>query len=73
MISILFKEFLRVLGGFWLARIQVFAARPDDKVIGMGGTIVKLVIEGHEVQVVIFRRGDEERKSNRSPIRGSIS
>ncbi|MFB0559755.1 MAG: PIG-L deacetylase family protein [Candidatus Lokiarchaeia archaeon] len=50
---------MRDLGGFWLARIQVFAAHPDDGVIGMGGTITKLIREGHEVQVVIFTRGDE--------------
>nr|MDO8082609.1 PIG-L family deacetylase [Candidatus Freyarchaeota archaeon] len=42
-----------------MSRILVFGAHPDDEVIGMGGTIAKLVREGHEVRIVVFTRGDE--------------
>ncbi len=38
-------------------RVLVFAAHPDDELIGVGGTIARLSREGNEVLVVIFSRG----------------
>lgn len=44
--------------------ILVIAAHPDDEVIGMGGTIAKKAIEGHDIFVVIFATGIAARYSN---------
>jgi len=38
-------------------RILVFAAHPDDELIGVGGTIAKLHQGGATVKVVIYSRG----------------
>jgi len=37
--------------------ILVIAAHPDDEVLGMGGTIAKLVREGHNVFLVVLSDG----------------
>ena len=38
--------------------IMVFAAHPDDEVIGAGGTIAKYAREGRQVVSVIFSYGE---------------
>jgi len=38
-------------------RILVFAAHPDDELIGVGGTIAKLHEKGATVKVIIYSRG----------------
>lgn len=38
-------------------RIVVFSPHPDDDVIGMGGTLIRLVDHGHEVRVVHMTSG----------------
>ncbi len=38
-------------------RVLVIAAHPDDEVLGMGGTIVKLVKDGNTVDVLIVTDG----------------
>ncbi|MFA4887817.1 MAG: PIG-L family deacetylase, partial [Candidatus Nanoarchaeia archaeon] len=37
--------------------ILVFAAHPDDEIIGVGGTIAKYAQEGKDVIVTIFSDG----------------
>ena len=39
-------------------RALVVAAHPDDEVLGVGGTIARLVDEGNEVTVAIVTRGE---------------
>lgn len=43
-----------------MKRVLVLAPHPDDEVLGVGGTMARLVDEGHEVYVAIVTRGDEE-------------
>ena len=38
--------------------ILVFAAHPDDEVLGCGGTIAKCSREGRKVVTVIFSHGE---------------
>ncbi|MCD6208996.1 MAG: PIG-L family deacetylase [Thermoproteales archaeon] len=38
-------------------RVLVFAAHPDDELIGVGGTIAKLHEKGANVRVIIYSRG----------------
>ncbi len=40
-------------------KVLILAAHPDDPVGMMGGTMVKLVNEGHKVNVFAFGNGDE--------------
>lgn len=40
-----------------MKKILVVAAHPDDEVYGMGGTMVKLAAQGHEVHVLIVTDG----------------
>lgn len=40
-----------------MKKVLVIAAHPDDEVLGMGGTIVKLTSEGNEVNVLIVTDG----------------
>lgn len=39
-------------------RVLVFAAHPDDEIIGCGGTIARLTAEGKQVYVVTFCAGE---------------
>jgi len=41
-----------------MARIIVFGPHPDDQELGMGGTILRLVDEGHEVLLVDMTDGE---------------
>ena len=47
------------MSGLMWKKILVFAAHPDDDVIGVGGTIARLAKEGAHVAVVIFTNGSE--------------
>ena len=38
-------------------KVLVFAAHPDDELIGVGGTIAKLHNEGANIKVIIYSRG----------------
>lgn len=40
-----------------MKKILVIAAHPDDEVLGMGGTILKLSMQGNEVHVLIVTDG----------------
>jgi bacillithiol biosynthesis deacetylase BshB1 len=41
-----------------MASILVFGPHPDDQELGMGGTIVKLVRQGHQVHLVDMTNGE---------------
>jgi bacillithiol biosynthesis deacetylase BshB1 len=41
-----------------MASILVFAPHPDDAELGMGGTIVKLIAQGHKVHIVDMTNGE---------------
>lgn len=43
--------------------VLVIAAHPDDEVLGMGGTLAKLVEDGHKVHIVFFTDGVSARGS----------
>jgi LmbE family N-acetylglucosaminyl deacetylase len=40
-----------------MSRVLVFAAHPDDEVLGMGGTIAVHVDRGDDVRVVVVTDG----------------
>ena len=41
-----------------MASIMVFGPHPDDQELGMGGSIVRLVKQGHAVHVVDMTTGE---------------
>ncbi len=47
-------------------RVAVFAPHPDDEVLGVGGTMARLAMEGQEVYVVIVSHGDPSMFSSES-------
>ena len=38
-------------------KVLVFAAHPDDELLGLGGTIIKHIAQGDEVSVVLYTTG----------------
>lgn len=48
-------------------RILVVAAHPDDEILGCGGTIAKLIREGHEAHALILGEGVTSRDDKRMP------
>jgi LmbE family N-acetylglucosaminyl deacetylase len=46
-------------------KIMVIAAHPDDEVLGCGGTIARLVREGHQVFIAILGEGITSRYAKR--------
>jgi LmbE family N-acetylglucosaminyl deacetylase len=53
-------------------RVLVVAAHPDDEVLGCGGTIARLVQEGHEIHVAILAEGITSRYSQRTQADPSL-
>lgn len=47
-------------------KVLVFAAHPDDEILGVGGTLSKHVIEGDKCSVVILGEGITSRYINKS-------
>lgn len=45
--------------------VLVVAAHPDDEVLGCGGTIARLAVEGHEVRIAILAEGMTSRYEQR--------
>ena len=48
--------------------ILVIAAHPDDEVLGCGGTIARLTVEGHDVYVAILGEGITSRYDKREQV-----
>ncbi len=46
-------------------RVLVIAAHPDDEILGCGGTMGRLVTEGHQVEIVILGEGITSRYAAR--------
>ena len=49
-----------------MERILVFAAHPDDELLGLGGTVRRLANEGKEIHAVILAEGLTSRSDKRS-------
>jgi LmbE family N-acetylglucosaminyl deacetylase len=45
--------------------VLVVAAHPDDEILGCGGTMTRLVREGHEVRIAILAEGISSRYAHR--------
>ncbi|WP_406590214.1 PIG-L deacetylase family protein [Bacillus atrophaeus] len=45
-------------------KVMVFAAHPDDEIIGVGGALAKHVRQGDEVSAVIMAEGKSSRKAD---------
>jgi len=45
-----------------MIKILVIAAHPDDEIIGMGGTIIKLIGKGAKVEILFLSSGDSKQK-----------
>lgn len=45
--------------------VLVVAAHPDDEILGCGGTMTRLVREGHEVRIAILAEGMSSRYAHR--------
>jgi len=51
-------------------KIAIFAAHPDDELIGCGGTILKGLQKGHNIQIVFATSGDlSERKIREKEVK----
>jgi LmbE family N-acetylglucosaminyl deacetylase len=48
------------------SRVLVVAAHPDDEILGCGGTVARLVADGHDVHFAILGEGMTSRHSQRS-------
>ena len=44
--------------------ILCVVAHPDDEALGLGGTIIKHIEQGHDVNIVIFSIGEDSKLSN---------
>ncbi|WP_412094260.1 PIG-L deacetylase family protein, partial [Bacillus atrophaeus] len=45
-------------------KVMVFAAHPDDEIIGVGGALAKHVRQGDNVSAVIMAEGKSSRKAD---------
>lgn len=52
--------------------VLIIAAHPDDEVLGCGGTIKKLSLEGHEIHVAILGEGITSRYAQRNQADQSV-
>ena len=48
-----------------MEKILVFAAHPDDELLGLGGTVRRLANEGKEIHAVIMAEGLTSRAEKR--------
>lgn len=48
-----------------MSRVLILVAHPDDEILGVGGTIKKLTLEGHTVDCLILGEGLTSRENNR--------
>lgn len=53
-------------------RTLVIAAHPDDEILGCGGTISKLAVQGHEVHIAILGEGITSRYKEREQAEESL-
>jgi len=53
-------------------RILVLAAHPDDEVLGLGGTIAKLALQGKEVYVLIVTDGSSSQYRDSDKLKAII-
>lgn len=49
-------------------KVLVIAAHPDDELLGCGGTIIKHIEQGDEVEAIIACEGESVRYSNRDDV-----
>ena len=49
-------------------KVLVFAAHPDDELLGLGGTLIKHVSQGDHVSVVVFTTGVTSRNKKNQDI-----
>lgn len=56
-----------------MSRVVVIAAHPDDEVLGCGGTIARLVKEGHDVSVLILGEGAASRHAEKEKAMSEIT
>ena len=54
-------------------KILIVAAHPDDEIIGCGGTIARLVKEGHKAYSLILGEGITSRDRKRNIKRNKIA
>tara|TARA_B100000963_G_scaffold126537_1_gene110431 strand:+ start:3848 stop:4504 length:657 start_codon:yes stop_codon:yes gene_type:complete len=56
-----------------MSKILIVAAHPDDEWLGCGGTILKHINEGDEVQVLFVSDGYSSRKDNKTKTRNDVT
>ena len=56
-----------------MKKILIFAAHPDDELLGCGATILKLKKKGFKVKTFFFGDGESSRKKNKKTIFKSIT
>tara|TARA_X000000950_G_scaffold263599_1_gene335964 strand:- start:874 stop:1062 length:189 start_codon:yes stop_codon:yes gene_type:complete len=49
-------------------KILVFAAHPDDEVLGCGATLMKLIDQGFEVKCIFFTDGVSAREKKKNML-----
>ena len=63
-----FEDSLQLAAGSF-KKILIVAAHPDDEVLGCGGTIARLVEEGHEAYTLILGEGVTSRDKSRDKVK----
>ena len=52
--------------------VLIFAAHPDDEVLGCGGTIAKLSSSGSKINILFLSNGEDSRKTSKSEMKKKI-